>query len=147
MEMPDKQIHALFESYRLAFSQGSPALIAKHYVYPAHIIGQGQDSARNVVVPNPTALEQISEQILARYAEVGFKSAGINNITVTNLSISIARVDLNWALMNEKNEEIFNFDTVYTVLNSEGAWKIATVVAPNEVVRHYAYLDTLNKCL
>ncbi len=134
------EIGAFFESYREAFSAWDPERVVEHYTFPAQIVGQA-DAPRIVCLDSAAALVDVVRSVLARYEQVGCKSAAINSLETEALSAHIARAQLNWGLLDVNGKELFNFDTLYTVVQWASAWKIASVVAYNEVPRIQAFLE------
>ena len=130
------QINAFFDSYRTAFERRDAAAIAEHFAYPGHVTS---DAGEIVLVPITSRQEWIGklEQLLAMYRAIGVGSARVLDLTLTEISPRLLQAHIHWALHTAGGERLYDFEAIYTVAQTAGAFHIAAI-AHNEMPQYQA---------
>jgi hypothetical protein len=136
------QINAFFYSYRTAFEQRDATAIADHFSYPGHVTS---DAGEIVLVPITNRPEWIGklEQLLGMYRAIGVATAHVLDLMVTDISPRLVQAHIHWALQNAAGERLYDFEAIYTVAQTGGAFHI-TALAHNELPQYQACLARLN---
>jgi hypothetical protein len=137
MSEPASSVTGLFESYRLAFERLDAPAIAEHFAYPCHITS---DTGQIVLIPvaaQPEWTAQI-EQLLDMYRAIGFRSASVLNLTLTELSPRLVQALVHWALFGDDAVLLYDFQALYTLATINTTLRISTI-AHNELVRYREY--------
>jgi hypothetical protein len=141
MNEPASSVTAFFESYRLAFERLDAPAIAEHFAYPSHITS---DTGQIVLIPiasQPQWTAQI-EQLLGMYRAIGFRSASVLNLALTELSPRLVQVLVHWALYGDDAGLLYDFQALYTLATINTTLRITTI-AHNELVRYREYVVRL----
>ena len=130
------QVNAFFDSYRGAFERQDAAAIADHFAYPGLVTS---DAGEISLVPITNRQEWIDrlEQLLGMYRAIAVSSARVLDLTLSEISPRLAQAHLHWALHNAAGELLYDFEAIYTVAQSGGAFHI-TAIAHNEMPRYQA---------
>ena len=138
--MPTTDLHttisAFFDSYRTAFERQDAAAIADHFAYPGHVTS---DAGEIVLVPITNRQEWIGkvEQLLGMYRAIGVDSARVLDLTLTEISPRLLQAHIHWALQTAAGERLYDFEAIYTVAQTAGAFHIAAI-AHNEMPQYQA---------
>ena len=129
-------VRAFFDSYRAAFERQDAAAIADHFAYPAHVTS---DTGEIVLVPITNRPEWISkvEQLLGMYRAIGVGSAHVLDLMLTEISPRLLQAKINWALQTAAGEPLYDFEAIYTLAHTAGAFHIAAI-AHNELPQYQA---------
>jgi hypothetical protein len=142
-ETLQREVEGFFESYGRAVERHDAALIADHYAYPAHITS---DVGKVALVPVPSKEEWATrlEDLLAMYRKIGFHSATVLAVIVSELSPLLVQGRVHWALNDAEEGLLYDFDTTYTLGRFDDRFKITSVVVHNEIPRYRACLAHLS---
>ncbi len=138
--MPTTNLHttisAFFDSYRTAFERQDAAAIADHFAYPGLVTS---DAGEIVLVPITHRQEWIGrlEQLLGMYRAVEVGSARVLDLTVTEISPRLVTAQIHWALHTATGERLYDFEAIYTVAQTDGAFHIVAI-AHNELPQYQA---------
>ncbi len=129
-------ISVFFDSYRAAFERQDAAAIADHFAYPGLVTS---DMGEIALVPMTNRQEWIGklEQLLGMYRAIGADSARVLDLTLTEISPRLVTAWIHWALHNAAGERLYDFDAIYTMAQTVGAFHI-TAIAHNELPRYQA---------
>lgn len=130
-----------FESYRLAFERLDASAIADHFTYSSHITSDTGEIVLLPVVTKPDWTRQI-EQLLAMYRAIGFASARVQNLALTELSPRLLQVVVNWALQDINGSVLYAFHAAYTLAKIDDAFRISGI-AHNEIPKYRECLSRL----
>ena len=130
------QINAFFYSYRTAFEHQDAAAIADHFSYPGHVTS---DAGEIALVPIANRQDWIGklEQLLGMYRAIGVGSARVLDLTLTEISPRLLQAQIHWALQTATGERLYDFEAIYTVAQTGGAFHI-TALAHNELPQYQA---------
>ena len=134
-------VTSFFESYRVAFERMDASAIADHFIYPSHITSDTGKIVLLPVVTKPAWTRQI-EQLLAMYRAIGFASARVLNLALTELSPRLAQAVVNWALQDDTGSLLYTFQAVYTLAKIDDAVLISGI-AHNEIPKYRECLARL----
>jgi hypothetical protein len=138
--MPTPDLHttisAFFDSYRAAFERQEAAAVADHFVYPGHVTS---DAGEITLVPITNRQEWIGklEQLLGMYRAIGVATAQVLDLKLIEISPRLLQAHIHWALHNAAGERLYDFEAIYTVAQTGGAFRI-TALAHNETPRYQA---------
>lgn len=129
-------LNAFFDSYRAAFEHQDAAAIADHFSYPGHVTS---DAGEIALVPITNRQEWIGklEQLLGMYRAIEVSSARVLDLTLTEISPRLVTIRIHWALHTAAGERLYDFEAIYTVAQSGGAFHI-TAIAHNELPQYQA---------
>jgi hypothetical protein len=130
-----------FESYRLAFERLDASAIADHFAYPTHITSDTGKIVLSPVVAKPDWTRQI-EQLLSMYRAIGFASARILNLALTELSPRLVQAVVDWALQDNTGNLLYTFQAAYTLAQIDDAVRISGI-AHNEIPKYRECLARL----
>jgi hypothetical protein len=133
-------VAAFFEQYSKAFSAHDIHLLVDMFAYPGHVVSNTGSIVLVSIDSRETWLPRISE-LLAMYDSVGFSNAIVRTLTTRILSNNIIQADVNWELRNVENVRLYDFDTIYTLIQNNTNWYIAQAISPNELIRYKAYVS------
>lgn len=119
-------VTGFFESYRLAFERLDASAIADHFAYPSHITSDTGEIVLSPVVTKPDWTRQI-EQLLAMYRAIGFASARVMNLALTELSPRLLQVVVDWALQDITGSVLYTFQAAYTLAKIDDAFRISGI--------------------
>src|SRR6202011_3792711 len=91
------EVEEFFGSYRQAFERQDAASIADHFAYPAHVTSDVGTVAL-VAVTSKAEWSSKVEDLLRMYENIGFHSATILEVAVTELSSLLVQGRVHWAL-------------------------------------------------
>jgi len=130
------QINAFFYSYRTAFEHQDATAIADHFAYPGHVTS---DAGEIALVPITSRQEWIGklEQLLGMYRAIGVSTAQVLDLTLTEISPRLLQAHIHWALHTAADERLYDFEAIYTVAHTSGAFHI-TALAHNELPQYQA---------
>jgi hypothetical protein len=83
------------------------------------------------------------EDLLGMYKRIGFHSATVQEVVVTELSSLLAHARVHWALHDGAGALLYDFDTTYTLGRFDQRLKITSVISHNEIPRYRACLARL----
>ncbi len=134
-------VSAFFDSYRTAFERQDAAAIADHFAYPGLV---ASDTGEIVLVPVTNRQEWIGrvEQLLGMYRVIGFGSARILALALIEISPRLVTAQIHWALHTAAGERLYDFEAIYTVAQTAGAFHIAAI-AHNELPQYQTCLARL----
>ncbi len=138
--MPTTDLHTMisvfFDSYRAAFERQDAAAIADHFAYPGLVTS---DMGEIALVPMTNRQEWIGrlEQLLGMYRTIGVGSARALDLTLTEISPRLVTARIHWALHNAAGDRLYDFEAIYTVARTAGAFHI-TAIAHNELPQYQA---------
>ena len=129
-------ISAFFDSYRMAFERQDAAAIADHFAYPALVIS---DTGEIVLVPITNRQEWIGklEQLLGMYRVIEVGTAHILDLILTEISPRLVTARIHWSLQTAVGERLYDFEAIYTVAYTGGAFHIVAI-AHNELPQYQA---------
>ncbi len=129
-------ISAFFDSYRTAFEHQDAAVIADHFAYPGLVTS---DAGSIVLVPITNRQEWIGrvEQLLGMYRAIEVGSARVLDLTLTEISPRLVQAHIHWALHSAAGERLYDFEAIYTVAHTDGAFHI-TAIAHDELPHYQA---------
>jgi hypothetical protein len=127
-------VTAFFESYRLAFERLDAPAIAEHFAYPSHITS---DIGQIVLISSVAQTEWIAqiEQLQGMYRAIGFRSARVLNLALTELSARLVQALVHWALYDGGKRLLYDFQALYTLAQINDTLRISAI-AHNEMVRY-----------
>ena len=130
------QINAFFYSYRTSFEHQDAAAIADHFSYPGHVTS---DTGEIALAPITNRQEWIGkvEQLLGMYRAIGVGSARVLDLVLTEISPRLLQAHIRWALHTAAGEHLYDFEAIYTVAQTAGAFHIAAI-AHNEQPQYQA---------
>ena len=134
-------VTGFFESYRIAFERLDASAIADHFAYPSHITSDSGETVLTPVVTKPDWTRQI-EQLLAMYRAIGFASARILNLAVTELSPRLVQAVVEWTLQDTTGSLLYSFQAAYTLAKIDDAVRISAI-AHNEIPKYRECLARL----
>lgn len=134
-------VTGFFESYRLAFERLDASAIADHFAYPSQMTSDTGEIVLLPVVTKPDWTRQI-EQLLAMYRAIGFASARILNLALTELSPRLVQVVVDWALQDKTGSLLYTFQATYTLAKIDKAVRISGI-AHNEIPKYRECLARL----
>ena len=128
------QINAFFYSYRTAFEHQDVTAIADHFAYPGHVTS---DAGEITLVPITNRQEWIGklEQLLGMYRAIGVGSARVLDLTLTEISPRLITAQIHWALQTAAGERLYDFEAIYTVAQTDGAYRIVAIA--HDELPHY----------
>jgi len=138
--MPTTDLHttisAFFDSYRAAFERQDAAAIADYFAYPGLVTS---DAGEIALVPITNRQEWIGKvtQLLGMYQAIGVSSARVLDLTLIEISPSLLQAQIHWALQTVTGERLYDFQAIYTVAQTGGAFHI-TAIAHNELPQYQA---------
>ena len=138
--MPSTDLRAsmsdFFDSYRGAFERQDAAAIADHFAYPGHVTS---DAGEIVLVPITNRQEWIGkvEQLLGMYRAIGVGTARVLDLALTEISPHLLQAQIHWALQTSAGERLYDFEAIYTLAQTAGAFHI-TAIAHNEMPQYQA---------
>jgi hypothetical protein len=97
-----------------------------------------------VLVPIPAKGDWIAEiqGLLGMYGAIGFGSAGILNMELTEISPHLVQAVVHWELRDGEGRSLYDFQAMYTLAEIDGALRISAI-ARNEIPRYRACLARL----
>ncbi len=128
------EIERFLDAYRGAFETFDAPAIADLFAYPATVVGDapgGLTVAR--VVSREAWLPQI-ERLLEAYRAMGVRSAQARERCSMQLARGLAQVTLQWRLLDETGDTLYDFDASYTLVDQGQGLRIVAV-AHNETTR------------
>lgn len=136
-----ENVNAFFESYRAAFERLDAPAIADHFAYPSHITS---DTGEIVLNPIPAKQDWIGEieQLLGMYGAIGFGSARVVNLALTEISPRLVQAVVHWELRDGEGGSLYDFQAMYTLAEIDGALRISAI-AHNEIPRYRECLARL----
>jgi len=139
-ETADK-VNAFLDSYRVAFERLDAAAIADHFAYPSHITS---DMGEIVLVPIPAKEDWTGEieGLLGMYGAIGFRSAGVLNMALTEILPRLVQAVVHWELRDGEGGSLYDFQAIYTLAEIDGALRISAI-AHNEIPRYRECLARL----
>ncbi len=138
--MPTPDLHstisAFFDSYRAAFERQDAAAIADHFAYPGLVTS---DAGEIALVPITHRQEWIGklEQLLGMYRAIEVETARVLDLTLTEISPRLVTARIHWALHNAAGERLYDFEAIYTLAQTAGAFHIKAI-AHNELPQYQA---------
>jgi hypothetical protein len=129
-------ISAFFDSYRSAFERQDVAAIADHFAYPGHVTS---DAGEIALVPITNRTEWIGklEQLLGMYRAIKVSTAQVLDLAVIEISPRLALAHIHWALHTAAGERLYDFEAIYTVAQTDEAFRIVAL-AHNEMPQYQA---------
>jgi len=134
-------VTGFFESYRLAFERRDTSAIADHFAYPSHMTSDTGEIVLSPVVTKPDWTRRI-QQLLAMYRAIGFASARILDLALTELSPRLVQAVVDWALQDHIGSLLYTFQAAYTLVKIDDALRISGI-AHNEIPKYREYLARL----
>jgi len=127
-------VEVFFESYRAAFERLDPAAIADHFAYPAHVTSDGKEIGLIAVRSKREWAAQL-ERLLEMYRAIGFRSARVHELKVTEMSPRLILANLRWELRDAADGLLYEFQAVYTLADVGAGFRI-TAIAHDEMPRY-----------
>lgn len=129
-----ENVNAFFESYRAAFERLDAPAIADHFAYPSHITS---DTGEIVLVPIPAKQDWTGEieGLLGMYGAIGFGSARVLNMELTEIPPRLVQAVVLWELRDGEGSILYDFQAIYTLAEIDGALRISAI-AHNEIPRY-----------
>ncbi len=138
--MPTTDLHttirAFFDSYRTAFERQDAAAIADHFAYPGLVTSDAGEIALVPITDRQGWIGRL-EQLLGMYRAIGVGSARVLDLTVAEISPRLVTARIHWALHDAAGERLYDFEAIYTVAQTTGAFHI-TAIAHNELPQYQA---------
>lgn len=129
---------AFFDSYVHAFESFDPAAIAARFAFPFHMTSDGNPPDLTAVTDAAAWQAQITG-LVGFYRDIGVVSARIVESSSVTLSPRVEQAALHWQLHDASGTDLYDFHAVYTLVESEGAWKISAL-AHDELVQVGVFL-------
>jgi hypothetical protein len=134
-------VNGFFESYRAAFEALNAPAITDHFTYPLHITSDAGEISLTVIETRDDWIEQVY-QLLDMYRAVGFSSARILELAVTELSPRIIQAVVHWGLYDSAGGILYDFHAMYTLVMINGSLRIAAI-SHDEIPKYQAVLSRL----
>lgn len=131
--------HRFLDAYRQAFEAFDASAIAELFLYPCHVTS---DTDKIEVAPISSREEWLPqiERLIGAYRAIGVRSADARRVEVVELTRLLAHATVRWAVVDEADETIYEFDAAYTLAGDGDDVRISAL-AHNEVPRLRAALE------
>lgn len=136
-----QNVNTFFESYRTAFEQLDASTIADLFAYPSHITSDAREIGLIPITAKEDWIGEI-ERLLTMYRSIGFGSARIVNLALTELSPRLAHAMVKWALFDSGGNSLYDFQAMYTLVKINDTLRIAAV-SHNEIPQYRECLARL----
>ena len=115
-----------FDSYREAFERFDVDAVADHFTFPLQVAGDSEPVDLRCVATRDEWLETLT-MLIDLYKGFGVTTATIVRSTVTSLTDRIAHAAMHWSLRDGSDQEVYDFNGVYTLVAVDGEFRVAAI--------------------
>jgi hypothetical protein len=120
------QVRSFFDTYRETFARYDAAALADLFAFPLQVLSDAEQ-----ITPLSIASREdwvgVLEGLLGGYRTLGVAAGEPLEFDATELTPRISSTRVHWELRREDGSAIYQFTAVYTVVASDGQWRVAAI--------------------
>jgi hypothetical protein len=132
-------IKQLLAAYTQAFERRDAKALASFFAYPCQIIAAAEPVSISSLASAADYIAIIT-RFLSLYGKAGVEGGKISGFESTPIAPGVALLQVHWKIHDAANAPLYEFDSVYTVVMVDGAWRIGAI-AHNELPQLQALLS------
>ncbi|HEY7875790.1 MAG TPA: hypothetical protein VIG64_11785 [Actinomycetota bacterium] len=114
------------DDYRSVFEQFDADAVAERFAYPCLIVGDGDPVDLRAVGSHAEWVEQL-KMLMDIYKGFGVRTAAVLDSNAMSVTPRVIQVAIHWSLRDADDREVYDFHAVYTLVEREGALRIAAI--------------------
>ena len=127
-------VRAFFTTYCTAFIRRDAPAIGRHFADQVHVASETGKTVR-VQVENGDEWRKTIDRLLDMYLAINVASAEVKEMSIHPVSSRLVQASLHWALRDDKNAALYEFDALYTLARHSETFTIIAI-AHNEVPQY-----------
>jgi hypothetical protein len=136
-------IEDFFERYRRGYVRRDAAALAEMFAYPSHVACDAGSVALVANLSKDIWRGQIAK-LFENYDSIGATDIRILRLDSRLLSPRLWLAELHWELNDSQGKVLYDFHTLYVLAERDGDLRIASAIAPDELLRHGEYMARLD---
>ena len=133
-EETTRSVNAFLDSYRTTFEKLDAPAIAEYFAFPLHVTQDGQEIGLAAIATRQDWIQSL-ERLLGLYRAIDVSTAGVLDLTVSELSPRLVQALVHWALFDGAGRSLYDFEAIYTLAQFNDMFLIAAI-AHNEMPRY-----------
>ena len=128
-----------FASYRSAFEAYDADEIVRYYVFPCHVVSDG-DPVALMPFEGPAALRSAVERVLTLHRKIGVKTGRLLLLEITELSPRLAGLMLRSEFQDSSGQPLYDYQGFYSLVHTDDGYRIAAI-CHNQIPRLLACVE------
>lgn len=127
-------VRAFFTTYCTAFIRRDAPAIARHFADQVYVASETGKTV-SVQLENGDEWRKTIDRLLDMYLAIKVASAEVKEMSIHPVSARLVQASLHWALRDDKNAPLYEFDALYTLARHSETFRIIAI-AHNEVPQY-----------